>query len=352
MDTLWVVCPVYFDVEAFLALRKDVVAEIGRLGFPSPRRLRFVVIDDTGDQDPELARLSLLGDVSVIHVPFNLGHQRAIVFGLRTLADEIAADDWVVTLDADGEDQPADLPRLLRALVDLPAGSNHTVLAWRVKRQEAWWFKLLYLGFKLLFLLLTGTVIRTGNYAAFRGTLTKRVLFHPYFDLSYSSALLSLNIPAVFVPCERGRRYAGRSKMNVSALLRHGLRMLMPFIDRIATRALIVFTVVFAAGLVASAVVLVIKLTTNLAIPGWTSSMLLLTLTISVTALGNFLILFVLFAQSGGLSLRGLHEHRLGSDAHDARSAPAGAGRADDAALLASSPLARRVDDAARTRDV
>jgi len=28
MDTLWVVCSVYFDVEAFLALRKDVVAEI------------------------------------------------------------------------------------------------------------------------------------------------------------------------------------------------------------------------------------------------------------------------------------------------------------------------------------
>ena len=183
---------------------------------------------------------------------------------------------------------------------------------WRVKRREVWWFKLLYSGFKLMFLLLTGTVIRTGNFAAFRGVLTRRVLFHPYFDLSYSSTLLSLNIPAVYVPCERGVRYAGRSKMNVSALLRHGLRMLMPFIDRIAARALVLFTIILSTGIAASIVVLAVRLFTDRGIPGWASYMLLLILTISVTALGNFLVLFVLFAQSDGLSLRGLHEYTRG----------------------------------------
>jgi hypothetical protein len=347
MDTLWAVCPVYYDVESFLALRTDLAAQYARLEFPAPRRLRFVAIDDSGEEDPEISRLRDLPDTTIVHVPFNLGHQRAIVFGLRALSAEIADDDWVVTLDADGEDQPSDLPRLLRALAELPAGSNHVVLAWRTRRREVWWFKLLYSGFKLMFALLTGTVIRTGNYAAFKGALTKRVLFHPYFDLSYSSALLSLNIPAVFVPCERGRRYAGESKMNASALLRHGLRMLMPFIDRIATRALIVFTLVFTAGVVASAVVVSVKLFTDLAIPGWASYMLLLILTISVTALGNFVILFVLFAQSGGLSLRGLHEHRRGFAERDARDTPPGAGRADAAAVLAPPPVARGVEGAA-----
>ena len=341
MDTLWVVCPSYHDIEAFLALRADVAAEVRRLGSGADRRLRFVVIDDTGDQDPELARLARLDDVALLHVPFNLGNQRAIVFGLRSMAPEIRDDDWVVTMDSDGEDRPADLPRLLRALLELPAGSNHVVLATRARRREPWWFQLLYLGFRLLFRLLTGTGIRTGNYAAFRGVLATRVLFHPYFDLSYSSALLSLNIPARFVACERGSRYAGGSKMNVAALLRHGLRMLTPFIDRIAVRALVLFTAVFSVGVIAAAFVLSIKLFTDLAIPGWTSSILLLILTISVTALGNFLILFVLFAQSEGLSMRGLHERRLGSAADDARDAPPRAGRTGDEAVLAPSALAR-----------
>jgi polyisoprenyl-phosphate glycosyltransferase len=352
MSTLWAVCPVYYDVESFLTLRAELSAQWQALDFPAPRTIRFVAIDDSGGQDADIFRLRAFDDTVVVVVPFNLGHQRAIVFGLRALSLDIADDDWVVTLDSDGEDQPSDLPRLLRALAGLPAGSHHVVLAKRIKRHEALWFKLLYAGFKLMFVLLTGTVIRTGNFAAFRGVLTRRVLFHPYFDLSYSSTLLSLNIPAVYVPCERGVRYAGRSKMNVSALLRHGLRMLMPFIDRIAARALVLFTIIFSTGVVASVVVLAVRIFTDRGIPGWASYMLLLILTISVTALGNFLVLFVLFAQSDGLSLRGLHEYTRGFVEGDARKPPAGAGPAGDAPLLASSPVARGVDDAAARRRV
>ena len=215
-------------------------------------------------------------------------------------------------MDADGEDRPADLPRLLRELGAFPPASNHVVLAWRVKRRESAAFKVLYFFFKLLFRLLTGTVIRTGNYAAFQGALARQTLFHPYFDLAYSSALLALNIPATFVPCERGQRYAGESKMGLPKLIMHGLRMLMPFVDRIATRALIGFTVVFALGLVGSAMVLAVKLFTDWPIPGWTSYMLLSILTISFMALGNFVILFVVFAESRSMSMRGLHERAPG----------------------------------------
>jgi polyisoprenyl-phosphate glycosyltransferase len=348
MNTLWVVSPVYLDVESFMRLHSEVRDVYARLPFNTACALRFVVVDDTGNQDPELVRLRDLTDVSVIHVPFNLGHQRAIVYGLRSLSVDVHPDDWVVTMDADGEDQPADLPKLLASLQKLPTASNHVVLALRMKRSESPLFKLLYTLFKLFFRLLTGTVIRTGNYAAFHGALAKRVLFHPYFDLSYSSTLLSLNIPAVFVPCDRGERYAGQSRMGVAGLFRHGLMMLMPFTDRIATRALVAFGGLFAAGLIASVAVVAIRMLTALAIPGWASYMLLLIVAISVTALGNFIIMFVLFAQSSGLSLRGLHGRRLGYAADDARDTPAGAGREHDASVLASSPLASRVDDAAR----
>ena len=51
--------------------------------------------------------------VTVLQPPFNLGHQRALVYALRKALPQIADEDAVVTLDADGEDRPEDLPRLL-----------------------------------------------------------------------------------------------------------------------------------------------------------------------------------------------------------------------------------------------
>lgn len=320
MNTLWVVCPVYFDVDSFLTLQARIGDEFTRLDFDAPGRLRLVAIDDSGGQDPEIARLDDLPDVTVLPTPFNLGHQAALVFGLRRLASEMNAEDWVVTLDADGEDQPADFPRLLRELSVLQAAHNHVVLAWRVKRIESLSFKVCHFCFKLMFRLLTGTVTRTGNYAAFRGHLAKQVLFHPYFDLSYSSALLALNLPATFVPCDRGRRYAGKSKMGVSRLIMHGLRMLMPFVDRLTTRALICFGVVFGLGLAGSAVVLLITLLTEWPIPGWMSFTFLSIVTISFTGLINLVILFVVFVQFRSLSMRGLHEKAFGLEEGPANS--------------------------------
>src|SRR5205085_1502839 len=74
------------------------------------------------------------------------------------------------------------------------------------------------------------------------------LLFHPHFDLCYSSSFLGLGRGLLFVPCERGVRYAGESRMSSVKLMMHGMRMLMPFLDRIAMRALIVFTVTLCFG--------------------------------------------------------------------------------------------------------
>ena len=326
MQTLWIVCPVYFDSESFLILRDRIRDEVGRMDVDAPRTLRFVAIDDTGGRDAALMAVRSLPDVDVIQVPFNLGSQRAIVFGLRKLAGRLDDDDWVVTIDSDGEDQPPDLPRLLRPLASLPRGTIHVVLARRTSRRESVGFKIMYFFYKVMFRLLTGTVIRTGNFAAFRGSLTKHVLFHPFFDLSYGSTLLSLDVPATFVPCARGLRYAGRSHMRPTTLIMHGLRQLTPFIDRIATRALICFGGVLGAGLLGAVAVVCVRLFTDRAIPGWATYVLLGMFMISFVAVGNLVILFVLFAQSGASSLRGLHGDAFIGRA-DAREPPPGADR-------------------------
>jgi hypothetical protein len=307
--SLRIVAPVYFDVPAFLQLRANIVAALAAEAAFADLEVSFVVVDDSAGRDEEVEHLREIESLSVVVPPFNLGHQRAIVYGARLALAEMQDTDAIATLDADGEDRPDDLPRLLAAL-EQTAG-DAVVLARRTRRRESPAFKVLYTCYRLFFRLLTGKVIRTGNYGAFYAALGRRLLRHPYFDLCYSSTFVSLETPIVYVPCERGSRYAGESRMSYARLLMHGLSMLMPFLDRIALRALIAFSVTMVASLLLSLAVVFTRIFTSAAIPGWATFTLLLLVILSFVALGNFVILFTVFSQSRGASLGNLEDRLL-----------------------------------------
>jgi hypothetical protein len=211
-------------------------------------------------------------------------------------------------MDADGEDRPEDLPRLLGPLLDHPENRRGLALALRTKRSETFMFKVFYWVFRAVFRVLTGTLVRTGNFAAYRGWVARHVLRHPNFDLSYSSAFLSLGIATTYVPCERGNRYAGRSHMTPTKLIMHGVRMLMPFIDRIAIRALVAFTAIFTLSMIATLAAFGVVLFTSARIPKGSGVWLFLSVTLSFIAIGNFIVVFTVFSQSRGLTLANLEK--------------------------------------------
>jgi len=305
---LWVVCPCYRDVTSFAILRTRILEVFASEEELSSYEVQFVVVDDTAGYDNDVDQLKSLSDVRVITPPFNLGHQRALVFGLRLILPEVREPDVIITMDADGEDRPEDLPRMIGMLVSKPDERGMLCVARRTKRSESLRFRILYFFFRAMFHTLTGTVVRSGNFAAYRGWLARRMLTHPYFDLCYSSTLVSLDMTVTTVPCARGTRYAGRSHMNMLRLFMHGVRMLMPFMDRIAVRALTAFSAMFGLGIVASLVVVGIRLFTNASIPGWATATLVGLLILSFVALGNFVVLFAVFSHSRGLSLANLEE--------------------------------------------
>jgi len=320
-ERLWIVCPSYTDVVAFTMLRERILAVLQRDPSHRARPVRFVVIDDTGGFDPEIETLCAYDDVTVIAPPFNLGHQRALVFGLRLIEPDLEDTDLVVTMDADGEDKPEDLPRMLAPLLEHPELRNQLCVARRTKRTESLRFRIMYFYFRIMFRTLTGETVRNGNYAAYRGWLARRMLLHPYFDLCYSSTLVSLDMAVTPVPCARGTRYAGESRMNLFRLLMHGIRMLTPFTDRIAIRAMTAFTAIFGIGVLLSLAVVGTKLFTSASIPGWTTATLLGILVLSLIAVGNCVVLFAVFSHSRGISLAGLEE-RYDRSARSASSAP------------------------------
>src|ERR1700733_301274 len=307
-DKLWIVCPSYLDVASFLVLRKEILEVVASTPGLSGYSARFVVVDDTAGNDIEVGSLHSIEDVTVITPPFNLGHQRALVYGLRLVAGSWGDMDLIVTMDSDGEDQPADLPRLVEPLLASPDRQNMLCIARRTKRQESVKFRVLYFFFRNMFRTLTGLTVRSGNFAAYRGWLARRMLQHPSFDICYSSTLVSLDMAVTPVPCARGHRYAGQSRMNVLRLFMHGIRMLVPFTDRIAVRALSLFAGMFGVGAILSIVVIAIRVLTNSPIPGWAVAGLLGLLILSLVSLGNFLVLFAVFSHSQSISLSGLEE--------------------------------------------
>jgi polyisoprenyl-phosphate glycosyltransferase len=303
---LWIVCPSYKDVTSFVILRTRILEVLESDSVLPSAEIHFVVVDDTAGYDHEIDQLKTYEDVQTITPPFNLGHQRAIVYGLRLMLPKVSEEDLVVVMDSDGEDRPEDLPRLIAPLLASPDERGTLCVARRTKRNESLRFRVLYIFFRTMFHTLTGTTVRSGNYSAYRGWLAVRMLNHPYFDLCYSSTLVSLDMNVVPVPCPRGRRYAGQSRMNMLRLFMHGIRMLMPFTDRIAARALTAFSVMFGLGITLSFVVIGIRLFTAAAIPGWATATLLGLLILSFIALGNFVVLFAVFSHSRGISLANL----------------------------------------------
>lgn len=292
-----ILLPSYHDVESFLVLR-DRVLELDIEMAP-----QFWLVDDAAGRDPETVQLCDLDDVTVIGPPFNLGHQRAIVLGLRVAGPSFRDDDVVVTMDCDGEDRPEDLPALVAALAEDP-DPWRVVIARRTHREESMVFKVLYFGFRAMFRTLTGAEVRSGNFACFRGRYVHDLLSHPSFDLCYSSSLLTLNPDPVPVPCPRGHRYAGRSRMGPEKLLSHGIRMLMPFADRIAIRSLALCAI--ASMLIAmGSVGLLVARAAGLvgAFPAWWGWALAAGVAVSALGFVNFLVLFAGHSQANALAL-------------------------------------------------
>ncbi|MGZ3737722.1 MAG: glycosyltransferase, partial [Bdellovibrionota bacterium] len=255
--------PVYFDSPSFLQLRENILKLL-----PSGFTAHFHLLDDTAGEDPALRGLSLPG-VTVLPMPFNLGHQRALVYGLRCfLAEGNHGDSLVVTMDADGEDRPEDLPALFEKYLQNEK-VRPIVLAKRTRRKESLFFKTFYFLYKRVFRALTGTLIQTGNFAVLNSGAIAKIIFHPYFDLAYASTLFSLGTNLQLVPCPRGVRYEGRSKMNFSRLAIHGVRMLMPFMDRIAIRGVVAFSLFFGLSVVGCFALTLVHVHGIYAVPNW-----------------------------------------------------------------------------------
>lgn len=126
---LSVVVPVHNEEDNIAPLVTEILAALrGRVAF------EIVYVDDLS-RDATLARLQALQahtpELRVIRHLSNSGQSTAVRNGIKA-----ARAPWIVTLDGDGQNDPADIPKLL-AERDQASGDTKLFAGWRVNRQDS-----------------------------------------------------------------------------------------------------------------------------------------------------------------------------------------------------------------------
>jgi len=123
MESLSVVIPVYNEAESIGALYRELTGMLATL----PGQKQVIFIND-GSTDGTLEVLKSLSGVTIVNLNRNYGQATALDAGFK-----MATGELVVTLDGDGQNSPADIPRLIEKMkserLDVVAG-------WRKDRQD------------------------------------------------------------------------------------------------------------------------------------------------------------------------------------------------------------------------
>lgn len=204
--------------------------------------------------------------INIIQLRRNLGHQRALAIGLAYL-HTLSRWDAVLLMDADGEDTPEGAVALVDRFTAL-AGTQ-AVFAERARRSESYLFRSLYHTYRFVHRCLTGIGVRVGNFSIIPTRYLHTLVAMPELWNHYAAAVFRSKLAFTMTPIARGTRIAGKSRMNFSALVSHGLSAIAVFADVVAVRFLIGSLIGAFIGGLAIIAVLIIRFCTNLAIPGW-----------------------------------------------------------------------------------
>lgn len=281
MNKSEIICliPVYNDWESLSILISDIEKE-AELN-PDYRFSAVVINDGSTELNNNTFENSI--HVEEVDLRLNIGHQRAIAVGIQYILNErveglnkLDFKGHVIVLDGDGEDKPSDIISMVKQ------AENKIVFAQRVKRSEGIGFKTGYYFYKLIFKLLTGKKIDFGNFSAIPFSLLNQVAILPNLWNHYASCIAESRINIDVIPTERGKRYAGKSKMNTANLIIHGFSSISIYFDILCFRVLkfSVYLMVFCALLIGF--VLFKRLFTESAIPGWASSLILIVLSMVI----------------------------------------------------------------------
>ena len=233
MKKIKILIPVYNDWESVFKLLENINLEASKIDI----NFSVIIINDAStDSIPKLSTsLDNLKSIQIIHMKENKGHARCNAAGLKYIYEK-EDFDYVIPMDADGEDRPEELSLLIEKIKEYP---DTAVTANRIKRSEGLMFKFCYLAHKYLTFVFTGQTIKYGNYTCLPKSIVNRMVNEPATWSSFSGSLAKIAKEKNYIPSERGTRYFGPSKMSFINLLKHSLSIITVFKTTLLIRSIL-----------------------------------------------------------------------------------------------------------------
>lgn len=195
-----IVFPAYNEEENVAELHRLIVSAMAAQGRPYE-----IIAVENGSTDRTLERLKELTPLTVIVFPRNFGQTAALDAGIHS-----ARGDIVVTMDADLQNDPQDIPLLLKKLeegYDCAAG-------WRRDRKDSWAREILSRSANMLTRLVTG--IRLHDFAcalkAFRKEYMQDIHLYGEMHVFLPAILHARGARIAEVPVRHRPRSRGASK--------------------------------------------------------------------------------------------------------------------------------------------
>lgn len=209
-------------------------------------------------------------EIEIIEINSRRGHQFAIKSGLSYLRqNNHSAGRHVLVMDGDGEDLPE---HALEMHLQGISTDSSIITARRGSRQAGLKFSFFYKIFQLLFRLLTGFEINTGNFMWINANQINHLLEFPSFENHIAASVVRYGSDIKTVTFNRGTRIKGKSQMNFPGLVLHAYGALSVFAD-IAIARMFILIVTVASGIFAGVVLFIILVLSNAISPisGWAS---------------------------------------------------------------------------------
>lgn len=210
---LSVVLPVYNESGALPALLPEITAALRALG----RSYEIIAVDDgsTDGSGDILASLQAQEPaLTVVRFRRNFGQTAAFQAGF-----DLAAGEVVITIDADGQNDPADIPRLLEKIAE----GYDIVSGWRTERKEPFFVRRLpsVVANRLIAQTTDVRLHDTGcSLKAYRREVVKNVRLYGELHRFIPALASWMGVRVAEVPVNDRARQYGKSKVGLGRTLR------------------------------------------------------------------------------------------------------------------------------------
>jgi len=230
-----ILIPVFNDWQSVFKLIENIDLQINN------ETIDVVIVNDASTEsfDNNQKQFSKINSVKIINLIKNGGHRKAIATGLKYCQENLEYD-YIIPMDGDGEDRPEELKDFFNQVQET---QPEVITATRVKRSESSLFKFLYSMHKIFTHLITGKLIKFGNYTCLSKSAVSKLLSDGSVWLSYSGAVTKHFPQFSTIQSIRGERYFGPSKMSILGLILHSFRISTVFRENIFIRVVIVILI-------------------------------------------------------------------------------------------------------------